>query len=48
MCIITEEGVERVFIPGNELPTFWEGKEIYGSTPPEKIQGEAMSVEMEA
>lgn len=28
MCVITEEGVERVFIPGNELPKFWEGEEV--------------------
>ncbi|TCD66936.1 Proteasome subunit beta type-1 [Steccherinum ochraceum] len=28
MCVITEEGVERVFIPGNELPKFWEGDEV--------------------
>jgi len=23
MAVITEEGVERLFIPGNELPRFW-------------------------
>ena len=28
MCVITEEGVERLFVPGNELPRFWEGKEV--------------------
>jgi 20S proteasome subunit beta 1 len=28
MAVITESGVERLFIPGNELPKFWEGKEI--------------------
>ena len=28
MCVITEEGVERLFIPGNELPKFWEGEEV--------------------
>lgn len=28
MCVITEEGAERIFIPGNELPRFWEGKEV--------------------
>lgn len=22
MAVITEEGVERLFVPGNELPTF--------------------------
>lgn len=28
MCVITEAGVERLFVPGDQLPTFWEGKEI--------------------
>lgn len=28
MCVITEDGVERLFIPGNELPKFWEGEEV--------------------
>ncbi|CAE6437015.1 unnamed protein product [Rhizoctonia solani] len=31
MCVITKDGVERHFIPGNELPRFWEGKEVLGS-----------------
>lgn len=30
MCVITKEKVERHFIPGNELPRFWEGKEVLG------------------
>jgi 20S proteasome subunit beta 1 len=30
MCVITEEGVERLFVPGNELPKFWEGTEVLG------------------
>ena len=30
MCVITEEGVERLFIPGNEVPRFWEGEEVLG------------------
>lgn len=28
MCVITEEGVERLFVPGDQLPRFWEGKEV--------------------
>ncbi|KAH0840064.1 nucleophile aminohydrolase [Lanmaoa asiatica] len=32
MCVITEEGVERLFVPGDRLPRFWEGKEVL-STP---------------
>jgi 20S proteasome alpha/beta subunit len=25
LAVITKEGVERIFVPGNKLPTFWEG-----------------------
>ncbi|KAI0033777.1 nucleophile aminohydrolase [Vararia minispora EC-137] len=28
MAVITEDGVERLFVPGNELPKFWEGHEV--------------------
>jgi len=28
MCVITEGGVERLFVPGDQLPRFWEGKEV--------------------
>jgi 20S proteasome subunit beta 1 len=30
MAVITEDGVERLFVPGNELPVFWEGLEVLG------------------
>jgi hypothetical protein len=30
MCVITEGGVERLFIPGDQLPKFWEGRPIKG------------------
>jgi 20S proteasome subunit beta 1 len=30
MAVITEAGVERLFVPGNELPKFWEGHEVLG------------------
>jgi 20S proteasome subunit beta 1 len=30
MCVITQGGVERLFIPGNRLPKFWEGHEVIG------------------
>jgi 20S proteasome subunit beta 1 len=33
MCVITEEGVERLFVPGDQLPKFWEGQEVIASTP---------------
>jgi 20S proteasome subunit beta 1 len=32
MCVITEDGVERLFVPGNELPKFWEGREVIPPT----------------
>ncbi|KAI9014763.1 Proteasome subunit beta type-1 [Gaertneriomyces sp. JEL0708] len=25
LAVITKDGVERIFVPGNKLPTFWEG-----------------------
>ncbi|ODN98530.1 20S proteasome subunit beta 1 [Cryptococcus wingfieldii CBS 7118] len=31
MCVITEDKVERHFIPGNELPRFWEGAALVGN-----------------
>ncbi|KAH7916323.1 nucleophile aminohydrolase [Hygrophoropsis aurantiaca] len=47
MCVITEDGVERMFVPGNELPKFWEGREVL-SGPAKKLVTEGvmpMSVE---
>ncbi|KAG6890886.1 hypothetical protein C0995_000843 [Termitomyces sp. Mi166 len=38
MCVITEDKVERLFIPGNELPKFWEGREVLGA-PAQKKRG---------
>lgn len=32
MCVITEEGVERLFVPGDQLPKFWEGRAVPGIT----------------
>lgn len=31
MCVITEDGVDRLFVPGDQLPRFWEGKEVLGA-----------------
>ena len=31
MCVITEDKVERLFVPGDQLPKFWQGKEILAS-----------------
>lgn len=30
MAVITEEGVERLFVPGDQLPKFWQGREVLG------------------
>ncbi|WVN86807.1 uncharacterized protein L203_101980 [Cryptococcus depauperatus CBS 7841] len=30
MCVITKDKVERRFIPGNELPRFWEDQKLTG------------------
>ena len=30
MCVITESGVERLFVPGDQLPKFWQGQEVLG------------------
>ena len=30
MCVITKDKVERHFVPGDQLPRFWEGKEVVG------------------
>lgn len=46
MCVITEEGVERLFVPGNELPKFWEGAEVLGKPLTRRDEGIApMEVE---
>lgn len=31
MCVITEGGVERMFVPGDQLPKFWQGLEVLES-----------------
>ncbi|KAJ7179271.1 nucleophile aminohydrolase [Mycena filopes] len=46
MCVITEEGVERLFVPGNELPKFWTGTEVLSAPRPSKaVPLEPMAVE---
>lgn len=32
MCVITEDKVERLFVPGDQLPKFWQGKEVLGTS----------------
>ena len=36
MCVITEDSVERLFVPGDQLPKFWEGRNLPGLTKPVK------------
>jgi len=46
MCVITKDGVERLFVPGNELPRFWEGKEVFGNASEKPLPAaEPMAVE---
>ncbi|KAF8665593.1 hypothetical protein AX16_000050 [Volvariella volvacea WC 439] len=45
MCVITEGGVERLFVPGDQLPKFWEGKEVLGGTPQPNNEVVPMAVE---
>ncbi|CAL1701456.1 unnamed protein product [Somion occarium] len=40
MCVITEDKVERLFVPGNELPKFWEGEEVLKLIAPVKKRHE--------
>lgn len=47
MCIITEDGVERKFIPGNELPQFWEGPMLKGSVSTKDARAEAVPIDVE-
>ncbi len=47
MCVITEAGVERLFVPGNELPLFWQGKEVTGSLSTSQGRAEAVPIEVE-
>lgn len=44
LCVITKEGVERLFVPGDQLPKFWEGLEVSGIT--KKVQVEPQVVPM--
>ncbi|KAI0347362.1 20S proteasome subunit [Trametopsis cervina] len=45
MCVITEDGVERLFVPGNELPRFWEGDEVLSH--PSKLVSQPAATPME-
>lgn len=45
MCVITEDKVERLFVPGDKLPRFWEGREILGKG---KIVSDVVPMAVEA
>jgi len=46
--VITEDGVERLFVPGNELPKFWEGEEVLGKSPKGAATSEPVPMAVEA
>lgn len=45
MCVITEDKVERLFVPGDELPKFWQGREVIGSEVLKPKDSAAMAVD---
>lgn len=46
MAVITEDSVERLFVPGDQLPKFWEGREIIPRTSKKVVDDvEPMAVE---
>ncbi|KAJ7068130.1 nucleophile aminohydrolase [Mycena amicta] len=47
MCVITEEGVERLFVPGNELPKFWTGTEVLSHTKGKVIDPQVVPMTVE-
>jgi 20S proteasome subunit beta 1 len=50
MVVLTESGVERIFVPGNQLPTFWQGKEVLPNLPSKKVgrsEGGGVPIEVE-
>ncbi|KAG1907337.1 nucleophile aminohydrolase [Suillus fuscotomentosus] len=45
MCVITEDGVERLFVPGDKLPKFWEGREVLSGPVKKSVEPAAMAIE---
>lgn len=45
MCVITEDGVERLFVPGDQLPKFWEGREVLSAPVKKGLDLAPMAVE---
>jgi 20S proteasome subunit beta 1 len=48
MCVITKEGVERLFVPGDQLPKFWEGLEVLGAAKKLQVEPEVIPMAVEA
>jgi len=47
MCVITKEGVERLFVPGDQLPKFWEGLEVLGAAKKLQVEPEVVPMAVE-
>ena len=47
MCVITKEGVERLFVPGDQLPKFWEGLEVLGNAKKLRVEPEVVPMAVE-
>lgn len=45
MCVITEDGVERLFVPGDQLPKFWEGRDVQSAPGKKNLEVAPMAVE---
>ena len=48
MCVITEDNVERLFVPGDQLPRFWEGREVLGEAKKPQINKDVVPMAVEA
>jgi 20S proteasome subunit beta 1 len=47
MCVITKEGVERLFVPGDQLPKFWEGLDVLGNAKKLQVESEVVPMAIE-
>jgi 20S proteasome subunit beta 1 len=45
MCVITEDSVERLFVPGDQLPKFWEGREVLSAPVKKSLELAPMAIE---
>lgn len=47
MCVITKEGVERLFVSGDQLPKFWEGLEVMENSKKLRVEPEVVPMAVE-